>query len=328
MTAILYHGTCLPNSLCKNRLICSLSDVFHAAYVFAKDTMILKPCLVLILALWALSFPFAAFAWGYEGHEIVAAIARGYLTPQVRAKVDQMLATDQDGLTAHDMLAESTWADRYRNDHKETSAWHFADIELDNPDLKAACFGFPVSGTVASQGPAQDCIVDKLSQFTTELADPVTTATERLLALKFVLHFVGDIHQPLHATDNHDKGGNCVLLTLGGPRQVNLHSYWDTVVVQGLGDDPQVVAATLARRITPDNKAAWEKGDPQSWALEGFDIGRTAVYTLGSKRGCTSDASPISLPPGYDEAARETASMQLEKAGVRLAAVLNRALGP
>jgi hypothetical protein len=136
------------------------------------------------------------------------------------------------------------------------------------------------------------------------------------------------MHQPLHDGDNHDKGGNCVLLNLGGPRQVNLHSYWDTVVVQDLGDDPQAVAATLTRRITPDNKAAWEKGDPQSWALEGFDIARTAVYTLGSKPGCTSDPTPISLPPGYDKAAREIAAIQLEKAGVRLAAVLNRALAP
>lgn len=290
--------------------------------------MILKPCLVVIAALCALSFPFGAFAWGYEGHEIVAAIARGYLTPQVREKIDQMLSTDQDTLTAHDMLDESTWADRYRAGHPETSAWHFIDIELDHPDLKAACFDFPASESVASQGPARDCIVNKVSEFTKELADPAIPAAERLLALKFLIHFVGDIHQPLHAADNHDKGGNCVLLNLGGPRQVNLHSYWDTVVVQGLGDDPQAVAATLAQSITPDNKAAWEKGDSQSWALEGFYIARTAIYTIGSKPGCTSDRSPVSLPPGYDEAAREIAAVQLEKAGVRLAAVLNRASPP
>jgi len=295
---------------------------------FAKHAMGLKPCLVLAAAMCALSFPFAAFAWGYEGHEVVAAIARSYLTPQVLGKVDQMLASDQDTLTAHDMLDESTWADRYRGAHTETSEWHFVDIELDHPDLKAACYEFPASESVASKGPAHDCIVNKLSEFTRELADPATAAAERLLALKFVIHFVGEIHQPLHDADNHDKGGNCVLLNLGGPRQVNLHSYWDTVVVQSLGDDPRAVAATLARRITPDNKVAWEKGDSQSWALEGFDIARTEVYTLGSRPGCTSDRSPISLPPDYDEAARETAAIQLEKAGVRLAAVLNRALGP
>jgi hypothetical protein len=291
--------------------------------------MNMKQCLTLIAAIGALNFPAGAFAWGYEGHKIVAAIARGYLTPQVRATVDQMLAADQDTLTAHDMLAEATWADFYRSSHKETSDWHFVDIELDNPDLKAGCFGFPTSGPIASQGPAQDCIVDKITEFSKELADPATPAAERLLALKFVIHFVGDIHQPLHAADNHDKGGNCVLLNLGGVRQVNLHSYWDTVVVvQGLGDDPQAAADMLARRITAENRTAWEKDDPAAWAMESFHIAQTAIYTLGSKPGCAPDQSPVSLPPGYGDAALQTVTLQLQKAGVRLAAALNRALSP
>ncbi|MEJ0008821.1 MAG: S1/P1 nuclease [Steroidobacteraceae bacterium] len=277
-------------------------------------------------AICSLCLPSAASAWGFEGHEIVAAIAQGYLTPPVRAKVDQMLATDQDTLTAHDMLAEATWADFYRNSHKETSAWHFVDIELNQPDLKTACFGFPAAGPLASQGPAQDCIVNKIGEFEAELASPATSAAERLLALKFLLHFVGDMHQPLHASDNHDKGGNCVLLNLGGVRQVNLHSYWDSVTVQGLGDDPKAVAAILSQRITAGNRADWEKGEPQSWSLESFDIAKTVAYTLGSKPGCAPDQSPISLPPGYDQAARDTVATQLQKAGVRLAALLNRAL--
>jgi hypothetical protein len=290
--------------------------------------MVLRRCLALVATMGALSFPAGAFAWGNEGHEIVAALARGYLTPQVRGKVDQMLAADQDTLTAHDMLSESNWADRYRTDHKETGEWHYVDIELDHPDLNAACYGFPVSEPVASQGPGHDCVVNKVSEFTKELASPATPAGERLLALKFLLHFIGDMHQPLHDVDNHDKGGNCVLLNLGGPRQVNLHSYWDTVLVQDLGDDSRAVAETLTHRITPENKATWEKGSPEDWALEGFHIAQTAVYTIGSKPGCASDPSPISLPSGYDAAAREIAAVQFEKAGVRLAAVLNRALGP
>ena len=293
----------------------------------AHGQQTLRRGLALLAAMSALGFPAAALAWGYEGHEVVAAIARGYLTPEVRARVDQMLAADPDTLTAHDMLNEATWADSYRNSHKETGSWHFVDIELDRPDMEAACSGFPSSGPVASRGPARDCIVDKLTEFSGELANPATPAAERLLALKFVLHFAGDIHQPLHDSDNHDKGGNCVLLNLGGPRQVNLHSYWDTVVVDELGDDPQTLATTLAGRITPADEAAWEKGDTKSWAQEGFDIARAKVYTIGSKPGCTRDASPVSLPAGYDQTARDVVALQLEKAGVRLAAVLNQALG-
>jgi hypothetical protein len=163
---------------------------------FYKDSITLKQCLALVAAIWSLSFPTGVFAWGSEGHEIVAAIARGYLTPPVRGMVDQMLAADQDTLTPHDMLNDSIWADRYRSGHAETSEWHFVDIELDHPDLKAACFEFPASNPVASRGPAHDCIVDKVSEFTKELANSATPAAERLLALKFLLHFVGDMHQP------------------------------------------------------------------------------------------------------------------------------------
>jgi hypothetical protein len=285
-----------------------------------------KQLLARVAAILALSSPAAALAWGVEGHEIVAAIARNYLTPQVRDKVDQMLAADPDSLTAHDMLSESVWADRYRTGHPETGDWHFVDIELDHPDLQSACFGFPAASP-ASQGPAHDCIVNKVTEFTQELTDAATPAAERLLALKFLIHFVGDMHQPLHDSDNHDKGGNCVLLSLGGPRTVNLHSYWDTGVVQSLGEDPQAAAQTLLARITPENKGVWEKGTPQSWAMEGFDIARNVAYTIGSRPGCTRGSAPVSLPPGYDNTARDTAAVQLEKAGVRLARVLNGALG-
>ena len=153
-----------------------------------KDSIPLKRGLALVAAMCATSIPAVAFAWGNEGHEIVVAIAQSYLTPQARAKVDQMLAADQDTLTAHDMLEESTWADRYRTAHKETGEWHYVDIELDHPDLQAACYDFPASQWAASQGPAHDCVVNKVSEFSKELRDPATPAAERLLALKFLLH--------------------------------------------------------------------------------------------------------------------------------------------
>ena len=153
--------------------------------------------------------PSPAFAWGYEGHEIIATIARAELTPAVRAKVDAILAGDPDTLTGPDMVSRATWADAWRSaGHRETAQWHFVDTELDGPDLKAACFGYPAARNPASAGPATDCVVDKIREFTSELASPTTVPAERLLALKYLLHFVGDVHQPLHASDNHDRGGN------------------------------------------------------------------------------------------------------------------------
>ncbi len=280
-----------------------------------------------LLALLAACAPAPALAWGYEGHEVVAAIARSYLTPDVRRTVDAMLAADPDTLTARDMLSRATWADSWRShEHPETASWHFVDLELDAPDLRTACFGFPPSAHPASAGPAQDCVVDKVDAFAAELADLATPAPERLLALKYLLHFVGDLHQPLHASDNHDKGGNCVRIALGGRRTGTLHGYWDTIVVEEQGTDPQQLADQLIGAITLVDKAAWEQGDAASWAMEAFGVARTVAYRLGSQPGCGQDMAPIPLPPGYDAAARIAAARQLEKAGVRLALLLNRAL--
>jgi hypothetical protein len=280
----------------------------------------------LLAASVLLALPVSAHAWGYKGHEVIAGIARFYLTPAARAKVDALLATDTDTLTKPDMLSRATWADVYRGaGHRETAEWHFVDIELDHPDLAAACFAFPPAGGPASAGPAEDCVVNKVDEFEAELSDPATRQLERVLALKYLLHFVGDLHQPLHAADNHDKGGNCVRLALGGPRTVNLHSYWDTVVVDALGDDPQQIADRLRAAISASDKAQWEKGDPRSWAMESFAAAKTA-YSLNPPAGCDPNAAPVAVPVGYDAAARQVATVQLERAGVRLAALLNRAL--
>lgn len=283
---------------------------------------------LLAVALAALAaLPGSAMAWGREGHAVVAQIARGYLTPKAAAAVDALLAADTDALTPPDLGARASWADAWRKDHRETTEWHFVDVALDHPDLAGACFGFPASATPASAGPEKDCVVGRLDAFEKELASPNTDPAERLLAFKFVLHLVGDLHQPLHAADNQDRGGNFVPLALGGPRTVNLHSYWDTVALEAIEPDAGKLAATLAAQITPAERKAWEKGDARTWALESFAVAKSSAYTLGSKLGCASDAAPLPLPAGYDRAAQAAIALQLKKAGVRLALELNRALG-
>jgi hypothetical protein len=94
--------------------------------------------------------------------------------------------------------------------YEATEEWHFVDIELDNPNLDMACFNHPAvaQGVPASKGPKDDCVVDKINQFKAELSNSATPDAEKLLALKFLLHFVGDVHQPLHSADDHDRGGN------------------------------------------------------------------------------------------------------------------------
>ena len=272
--------------------------------------------------------PSPAFAWGYEGHEIIATIARAELTPTVRAKVDEILAADTDTLTRPDMVSRATWTDAWRSaGHRETAQWHFVDTELDGPNLKSACFGFPTAANPASAGPATDCVVDKIREFKAELASQTTTTTERLLALKYVLHFVGDVHQPLHASDNHDRGGNCVLISLGGSRSANLHAYWDTGVIESsLGKNVDAAATSLRSSITTTQRRQWQQGDAAAWATESFQVARSVAYTIGSLAGCASDVAPIAFPAGYEAAAQAAAHVQLQRAGIRLAMVLNTAL--
>lgn len=283
---------------------------------------------LMCLALAAATLPTGVSAWGYEGHKVIADIARAYLSPAALTRVDALLATDTGSLTQTDMASRSTWADAWRGaGHRETAQWHFVDVEIDHPDLGAACFGFPAASALASAGPAQDCVVNKIEEFGRELASPATAPAERLLALKYVLHFVGDLHQPLHAGENHDRGGNCVQVSLGGPRTTNLHSYWDTAVVEALGADPDALAVKLRAQITPAQRSAWEQGDVRRWAAESFGVATATVYQAGSRAGCGNDSAPITLPVGYDVAAQKTAVLQLQRAGVRLALVLNGALG-
>ena len=280
------------------------------------------------LLLGLLAGPQKAGAWGVEGHQVVAALAWNYLTPTTRHAVDAILASDHDTTTGPDLMSRAVWADVWRRTHPETGEWHFVDIEIDHPDLASACHGFPTSSVPASTGPVQDCVIDRLDAFDHELADKATSPDERALALKYVVHFVADMHQPLHAADNHDKGGNCVRLALGGPRTVNLHSYWDTVAVSEVDPNARHLAERLFHEITTSQKEEWEQGDPKAWVQQSFELARTDAYSIGSPPGCQQDAAPMALPPGYDAMARGVVTEQLKKAGVRRALLLNRALDP
>jgi len=263
------------------------------------------------------------------GHEITGLIAYDHLTLAAKGKVDGLLAADAaDTLTAPDFASRTTWADKYRTGHRETAVWHFVDIEIDNPNLNWACYGFPplAPGQPASRGPAQDCVVNKIEEFAKELQAAATPRPERILALKFLMHFVGDLHQPLHASDHHDQGGNCIGLEPSGDyHSTNLHAFWDTGVIQQLGDSPVDIAIRLERDITSDKARAWSRGGPRDWALENFALARNDAYALPSEPTCETRGS-VTLSATYQARARQDVVVQLEKAGVRLAYVLNGVL--
>jgi len=279
------------------------------------------------------STPRSVWAWGDLGHEVIARIADHYLEPAVRSRVATILAGDRSRLTAAtDIEAEATWADKYRDSDRNTSRvrynqtrnWHFVDLEIDAPDLSTACFGQPPPPKkTASSGPAADCIVDKLDEFIAELGSRATSRKERLLALQFVLHLIGDVHQPLHASDEHDEGGNLKLVAGPGlPSGHNLHAAWDVAFVEKLGDGEAQIARRLIEKITPAQRLAWSSGKPSQWALESFELARQHAYALPAP----SSMGRYELPAAYISDAATVAGEQLSKAGVRLAYVLNQSL--
>ena len=271
----------------------------------------------------------SAFAWGDKGHEVTALIAYRHLSPKARAALDALLATDGDPLTRADIASRATWADRYRTRHRETGPWHYANIEIDTPSLDAACFHFPPAGdnVPASLGPARDCVVNKIEQFERELKDRRTAPAERLLALKFLMHFVGDLHQPLHAADHDDHGGNCVqLAAIGAGHTRNLHAFWDVSAVDALGGNAVTLAARLDVEIGPAELAGWGAGGARDWAWESFELGRNDAYALPVRPTCQTGGA-VNLSAEYRAAAQHDAALQLKRAAVRLATLLNAALG-
>ena len=291
---------------------------------------------ILLVGLMLLLRPATGHCWGDEGHEIVGSIAEHYLEPAVRVRVAALLAQDASGLTRGTGIAEeATWADKFRDSDRDTTRrhydqtreWHYIDIELDRPDLDEACFGHPArpAGSKASEGPADDCILDKIDEFRAELRSPTTGVEERRLALQFLLHLVGDLHQPLHAADDHDRGGNDVRVKGAGSSAGNLHHYWDSVFVERLGRSAEDVSRTLIAGISAHDRRAWSGGSPADWAQESFRIAREDVY--GPLRVRAADpGGAITLDARYEADAVNIVTRQLQRAGLRLARLLNDAL--
>ena len=258
------------------------------------------PSSALVAAL--LLAPGQAFAWGAEGHEVVAGIALRELTPGARAQVAHLLGSDVM------LVQQSNWADEIKDQRRDTARWHFVDIPLQAP-------GFSLQRDCAGG----DCVVAQIEADVAALRNRKLGDAARAQALMFLIHFVADVHQPLHAEDNDDKGGNQVHVEIGRER-ANLHKVWDVDVVEAMGFDPGAVAAGIERKITPQQRQAWAKGTPADWANEAHAIARNHIYP--PLRG----ARDIRLPRDYAWREAPVTQLQLARAGVRLAWLLNTTL--
>jgi hypothetical protein len=300
--------------------------------------------------------PAKSWAWSAEGHMVVALVADRLLQAQegpTLGKLAELLASDKsNSWTKTDIAGEATWADALRERSPEgraaTTKWHSVKLAVTDPDLTKACFGKPAlpSMAPASHGLQDDCVVDKIEQFAKELRDPATFPGERLMALQFLLNFVGDIHDPLHTIDHNDQEGHCVALLLPGVKTpVRLSVYWDdTLVVEAEGKDPAKAATEIVARLTAADVRKWSSGTPAEWAQETYNVAKEVTYSfvknaqkdaVGGKyafpvrRGENDTCGPVpvySVDSTYGDRAVAAVKEQLAKAGVRLAFLLRENL--
>ncbi len=250
---------------------------------------------------------FPARAWDGVGHRVIAGIAAGSLTPAAKSQVEDLLGGD--AYTA--MTDASSWADEIRSKRPETARWHFVEIPTSSSgyDARRDCRH-------------DDCLVAQIEERARILADRSSSKPVRAEALLFLIHLVGDIHQPLHTANNHDSDGSKTLVLIRD-RKVNLHAVWDGYLVQPLGRSPKEITARLEHAITPNERRQWERGTPADWANESFQIALKEAY---KKAIMGRDSNAFTLPPDYVKDDSQIAAIQLERAGVRLAMVLNTAL--
>jgi S1/P1 Nuclease len=302
-------------------------------------------CLTLLLAI---AMPREAAAWGPEGNRIVALVADRLLQahdPAVQKKVAVILATDKDNSwTGTDIAGEVNWPDALIEKSPEgraaTAQWHYVKLDAANPDVAKACFGQPdlPANATAIHGPQQDCIIDKINEFARELYEPGTSASERVMALRFLLNFTAELHQPLAVIEHHDQGGNCVaVLPPGAKAAVRLGTYWNDVLVAAAeGEDPLTAANQIVVGLTPADISKWSSGTLEDWARESYEVAKTVAYSfpadvvagkhaLSSRRGENESCGAVPvyrLDEAYQERALAAVRQQLAKAGVRLAFLL------
>lgn len=233
-----------------------------------------------------------AFAWGPEGHRIVGEIAAEHLTPAAKAAVDQLLVGEAEPT----LPGIANWADETRN--PETGPLHYINMP------KGDCHYQPPRDC-----PNGHCVVGGIEHAVAVLKHSGASITERRTALKYFVHFVGDIHQPLHAGLAEDRGGNSFLLNWHAAHN-NLHRLWDSTMITQVEPDWRRYAARLAPYAINTDLATL---DPADWAQASCELAQSPGFY------------PETHDPGdaYFEQWQPTVDRQLTLAGLRLAAWLN-----
>ena len=252
-----------------------------------------------------------AFAWGNLGHRITGLVADEQLSAAARREVKSLLG---DETLADAAIFMDTHRDELRDHWPDSARWHY--------DNREACDARPY----CRDG---NCATKQIEHFLHTLGDKRVARSQRALALRLVIHMLGDIHQPLHMADNHDRGGNDVWVRMySGAERRRLHEMYDTELVRDNINhqrDYRYALSLIAQHRGQLHE--WQQGDVTSWANESYQLGVRLVYGVLPGFACGQElSSTITLPTEYARHAHELVENQLIKAGVRIAAVLNSAL--
>ena len=279
----------------------------------------------LLIALFLLLAPTPAFAWWEYGHEMVGRIAYLNLAPQTRVQVDRLLRQggllDTPTCPVRTIELAAYWPDCIKtlgDRFSYASPWHYQNADICRPfDLGAAC----------RDG---NCVSAQIERNMRLLADRQVPTRERLMALAFIVHFMGDLHQPMHAGDHNDLGGNRVPVTYGViAGRTNLHSTWDGFLADRALSSPPGGAVGILSELGETDRAAMRLGTVTDWSREGWEMSREFAYGTISADPCGPAATerPV-ITEAITQRLIPIVRRQVARGGLRLGRLLDEAFMP
>lgn len=263
-----------------------------------------------------------AYAWGPTGHRVVGQIAEKHLTPRALSKVNEILKGDG-------LAKVANWPDEIRSEpqtYSNTYVWHYTEWK-DNSDDHA-------------ENQSTGLLLTAINNHLEILKSDSAKIEEKLMSLKFIVHLIGDLHQPFHVGNGFDRGGNnCKIVFFNNP--TNLHKVWDEDMIDSSKLSFTEIASFVEQGLTPQGKESIQSGDFNSWAKESKDI-RTIAYpaevtpptpipllqNISESKSYCGTTVPVELQPkiSYDYNYRfmSTLHRRLLQGGLRLAMVLNQ----
>ena len=246
-----------------------------------------------LICAFLISASLSAYGWGQTGHRVSGAIAEQHLSAEARQAIEAILPKES--------LAEAaTYADEMRSNpsvfwRKTASPWHYVTVPV---------------GKSYGPAPEQGDAITALKAFKKTLLDDEASLSEKQLALRFTVHIIGDLHQPLHAGNGTDRGGNTAKVEFFG-EPTNLHRLWDTQLIDGKKLSYTEWTKWLSEKLSAEQVASWQQPDPKIWIAESAEL-RDKIYP--ERNDLSYDYIYTHMP---------TVKQRLQQAGIRMAAYLN-----